>query len=601
MSDINSDDLIGDYDVPNDNEDVPNPPATSAARLNNPQDYLQTRHGLYLRYNPINASLQNVVENFLANNLTNAPMQSQSILNTFSPPNDANITTQHFSETLSHMHNTGPAISASTPANNANNVSSNNNLSSMPDFSNFFSTSAHYAQFQNLLANSSIVPPSSANLSVPPPAVPSVGNPLMFPYNTIPQYNQTAQTPGTVPRVAAPNFGQNPLLPPIAQPGYCSQKPNVLNSTLLTGNCPVQSNAVSAQTPDGAIEKFHKNCPKFDGYSRKSYEVFSHFDQLETMFHSYQISPPDYFTAASHSFAGAAYAYFRQNTFLSYNDLKSKIIKIYGQMHTSNQLRKEFHSSYQGNDSIQQFINRIRDKVSELRDRDDYLDDRAQLIQLSTGCKKDYQWILNITKPQTFDEAASELINAEDANKNNVLPTVHTNYIGRGRHNNRRRGGRGYRNQGNRNNNYNHNYTTHSHNNNKSNIQCFSCHKYGHMSKYCKSNLKSSSSNRGNQTSNNNRAGSHVGSFRGNRNRSHSPGYRNSNRNYNSNSSFSRGRHRSGRHRGRGRGRGRVHGIHADEFDMDDDSESAIGPDDSASMNQPAMQALSDLLPHLNL
>ena len=84
----------------------------------------------------------------------------------------------------------------------------------------------------------------------------ALGNP---PYSY--PYSFAGNPPGAASLAPPPPQYENPLAPPPLQQqaGITPQKPNILNLTLLTGNCPVQINLVSNQMPDGAIEKFHKN------------------------------------------------------------------------------------------------------------------------------------------------------------------------------------------------------------------------------------------------------------------------------------------------------------------------------------------------------
>ena len=191
----------------------------------------------------------------------------------------------------------------------------------------------------------------------------------------------------------------------------------------------------------------------------------------------------------------------------------------------------------------------------------------------------------------------AELTNTEDINHNNALPTVQSNFIGRGRYQNRRfSSNRNYQNQGTRQQGSKGYYYSSSRD--TSNIVCYNCHSYGHLAHSCKC---SKSSGRGSAQQGNSftrRPNQHNSNFRGSRGSRRGTG----NRNFNSGNRGSfRGSTRTRPWQGRGRSQGRIHGVHADEYDPTNGDENSIGPDDSASVNQPAMQALSDLLPHLNL
>ena len=321
---MSADDQISDA-----NSDILNPQNGGDIYLS-PQQVLQTRHNQYLHRPLTNPAIQNLFSNLPNVTSASTPITStQSLSSAPQTPTTANnvSSASSLASMLSNTYTiTGAAVTSAPPTSSAQ----------VPDLSTILPHLAQLVYNQSLQANTGSVQHSSAHTPFLSPQISSSA--------TIATQSHLAGIP-SIPALATaqPAPVWNPVAPPPVQMTAPPTKPNVLNLTLLTGNCPVQRNAVSQITPAGAIEKFHKNCPRFNGFSRNSYEVFSHFDKIEAMFASYQIAPTDYYQAASHSFEGAAYAYFRQNDFVSYNDLKTKIIKIYGQSHTTNQLRKEFH------------------------------------------------------------------------------------------------------------------------------------------------------------------------------------------------------------------------------------------------------------------
>ena len=584
---------------------------------------LQTRHGAYIRASHLEPQSQQLICDFLnqaqSTPISNTAPAPASVPQSTPSTAGSQIIASQLAAALAQQQQqyyipssnvSHPNPSNVTPANNTNfstapsTIFTQSNLNLTSGASNMHLGQQAMNYVQNLFGQK---PP---NLNLPPPPPPSSGSaPLTFPYSMAPPFNFFTAPQPQLSATFNPyqSFQQNPLLQSASAPSV-RPKTNILESTLVTGNVPVQNKPVAVQTADGAIERFHKNCPKFDGYAKKGFAIFSHFNQIEQMFNSYSIAPQDYYIAAIHSFVGSAYAYIHQKSFNTYNDLKICLVRTYGQMHSTRQIRQEFHDLYQGNDSIEVFINKIQDKASELHDRVDPLDERTQLDKLIAGCRREYQWILKLTNPPTMEAAKAALINAEDIAKSNALPTVQTSFVTRGRGQNRRSNNKGYRNRGNRQSNFNYrdnNRNRHSNNNSQNSVspttQCWNCMGFGHVRKNCR---KSSTDNsRARSQSPHRRSGSHTNPNRNYRGRGRGSGYRGGSQGGYSQAPSGRGNSYRGRGRGRNSGRGRVHDVHSDEFHMDDGAnDDLVGPDDSASMqNSSAIDALRDLIPHLNL
>ena len=255
---------------------------------------------------------------------------------------------------------------------------------------------------------------------------------------------------------------------------------NILNSTKGYGDIQVNvRNEISTATPKGAMGKFKANTAKFSGQGTRPSAIFSHLEQIENLFDTYEIAPKQWLKCFRNSLVGPAFNLYRLLRCTSYNQAKLEFIETYGAIHLSQNIRDEFFELKQGDNTIAEFAANIRKTVANLLDRGEHISDSLMLHQLSSACRDEYKWVLMTKRPKSFKEAIVELTYAEFFAQKNCMRTVSTSAIHNANHqssdNDRREG-----------------YFADDRRSSKNKkgsgekgIKCYNCGKLGHIAQTC--------------------------------------------------------------------------------------------------------------------